>query len=96
MTGVVPNTGATTGGTLVTITGQNLATYDAVSGAATALPVINFGANLATGVACAAAPLPLTLPVTSTCTAISPAAAAAGPVDVQATLERSDQPHQPG
>jgi hypothetical protein len=82
---VAPNTGATIGGTLVTITGQNLATYDGTTGAVTTLPAINFGANLATNIACAAAVPPVVLPVSSSCTATSPAGAA-GVVDVQATL----------
>lgn len=94
VTGIAPSSGATIGGTTVTITGQNLATYDPNTGAVTALPTINFGANVATGIACSPAALPLTLPVASTCTAISPAAAA-GVVDVQATLNAQTSPTSP-
>jgi len=83
---IAPTSGATSGGTLVTITGQNLATYSA-TGTVTALPAINFGANLATNVSCLATTNPPPAPpIPSTCTATSPAAAAAGAVNVQATI----------
>jgi IPT/TIG domain len=96
LTGVAPNSGATSGGTVVTITGNNLAIYNGNTGVATTLPVVNFGANLATNVACANAPLPLTLPVASTCTVTSPAAAAAGPVNVQASVNNQISAVNPG
>jgi hypothetical protein len=83
---IAPTSGASSGGTVVTITGQNLATYSA-TGAVTGLPAINFGANLATNVSCAATTNPPPAPpIPSTCTATSPAAAAAAAVDVQATI----------
>jgi len=77
---VAPNTGATSGGTLVTITGQNLAIYDA-AGAVTATPTINFGATAATNVVCAPVAAGSIAPITGTCTAVSPAGAA-GAVDL--------------
>ncbi len=95
VTTVAPNSGATIGGTHVTITGQNLATYDPNTGAATVLPAINFGPNAATNVACTATAVPIVLPVTSTCTAVSPAGTA-GIVDVQATLNAQTSPANPG
>jgi IPT/TIG domain-containing protein len=95
ITSIAPTSGATSGGTLVTINGQNLATYDA-TGVVTALPVINFGANLATNVACANTTNPPPVPpIPSTCTASSPAAAAIGSVDVQATLNAQTSPTSP-
>jgi len=95
ITSIAPTSGATSGGTLVTILGQNLATYSA-TGVVTALPVINFGANLATNVSCLATTNPApALPISSTCTAMSPAAAAVGTVDVQATLNAQTSPASP-
>jgi hypothetical protein len=84
VTGVSPNTGASIGGTLVTVSGQNLAAYNAV-GNVIAVPDITFGAGHASNVTCQPAPAPVTLPVSSVCTANAPAATD-GSVDVQATL----------
>lgn len=85
VTAVAPPTGATVGGTKVTITGTNLATLDA-AGAVTALPTVNFGALAATGVACAS---------DTSCTAVSPAASA-GVVDVHASLAGQTSVANPG
>ena len=83
VTSVAPARGVTGGGTLVTITGANLAAYD-IAGNVTSLPSIAFGANGASNVACQPTAAPVVLPVSSICTAISPAGAA-GVVEVQAT-----------
>ena len=82
VTGIAPTSGATPGGTVVTITGQSLATVDPLTGAVTGLPTIAFGANAATSVTCATATL---------CTATSPAGAV-GTVDVQVTLGTNTSP----
>jgi hypothetical protein len=84
VTSVTPNTGVVSGGTLVTITGNNLASYSA-TGTVVTVPSINFGANGATNIICQPTAAPVVLPVASTCTAISPASATASIVDVQAT-----------
>ena len=89
VTGIAPTSGDIAGGTVVTISGTDLAAYDPITGAVVTLPTIKFGANAGTGVACAAAPAPvppatLTPPVTGTCTATSPAGT--GTVDVRVTL----------
>jgi hypothetical protein len=85
VTSVTPNSGATIGGTLVTITGNYLANYDGTTGSVIALPSINFGAKSATSITCQPTAVPLVFPVASVCTAISPPGAA-GTVDVQASL----------
>jgi hypothetical protein len=74
ITGIAPARGVPDGGTVVTITGTNLATVDG-NGAVTGQPSITFGVNPATGVSCASA---------TSCTATSPAGT--GTVDVQVTL----------
>jgi hypothetical protein len=68
---VGPTSGPTAGGTPVTITGTG---FSSAPGAMT----VSFGANPATGVLCA---------VEGTCTVTSPAAAAAGTVDVIVTVD---------
>jgi hypothetical protein len=83
VTSVVPNTGVTSGGTTVTITGNNLARYDA-AGNVTIIPSITFGPNGASNIICQPTAAPVVLPVASVCTAVSPAGLA-GIVDVQAT-----------
>jgi hypothetical protein len=94
LTGVSPITGASIGGTLVTVNGQNLASYDA-AGNVVAVPDINFGAGHASNVSCQPAPAPVVLPVSSVCTANAPAASD-GSVDVQATLNAQTSAVNPG
>jgi hypothetical protein len=81
---VAPNSGATIGGTLVTVTGQNLATYDAAGNVLT-VASFNFGASISSSATCLPAPVPVPVPVNSVCSVRSPAGAV-GTVDVQASL----------
>jgi hypothetical protein len=86
VTSIAPATGSTTGGTRVTVTGSNLATFNAVTGAVTTLPIISFGANAGTAVACTNAAAPPANPAPGTCSVTAPASVTAGVVDVTVTI----------
>jgi hypothetical protein len=84
ITSILPSSGSTLGNDSVTITGTNLATYDGVTGAVTALPSISFGLNAGSFVACSAAIAPPPTPTPSTCTVRTPSGF--GTVDIRVTI----------